>query len=121
MSPEDNHMALTLEKKNTRAIDEIRLVFGLSVTRVARLFGVSRQAVDKWRLAGVPASRMADVDRVLEIAQVFKKRLKAERIPQIVATPAKGLDGSTVLEVLESRGPDPIFRYLHALYSYAGV
>lgn len=112
---------LTLEKKNIRAIDQIRQIFGLSETRVARLFGVSRQAVEKWRVAGVPGSRSADVDRVLEIAHVFKKRLKAERIPQIVSTPAKGLDGSTVLEVLETRGPEPIYRYLHALYSYAGV
>ena len=113
-------MAVTLEKKNTRAIEEIRRIFGLSETRVARLFGVSRQAVDKWRIAGVPANRMADVDRVLEIAHVFKKRLKAERIPQIVATPAKGLQGSTVLEVLERRGPEAVYRYLHELYSYAG-
>ncbi|HEY5093777.1 MAG TPA: hypothetical protein VII69_01535 [Candidatus Eremiobacteraceae bacterium] len=114
-------MALTLEGRKTRAVDEIRQIFGLSETRVARLFGVSRQAVDKWRVAGVPLSRLADVDRVLEIAHVFKKRLKAERIPQIVATPAKGLDGSTVLDVLEKRGPDRVFRYLHELYSYSGT
>lgn len=114
-------MTLTFETKNTRAVDEIRQIFGLSEARVARLFGVSRQAVDKWRVAGVPPSRLADVDRVLEIAHVFKKRLKAERIPQIVTTPAKGLDGSTVLDVLEKRGPDPVFRYLHTLYSYSGT
>jgi len=114
-------MSLTLEKKTTRAIDEIRQIFGLSETRVARLFGVSRQAVDKWRTAGVPSIRVADVDRVLEIAHVFKRRLKAERIPQIVTTPAKGLNGNTVLEILERRGPEPIYRYLHELYSYAGV
>ena len=113
-------MVLAVEKKNTRAIEDIRRIFGLSETRVARLFGVSRQAVDKWRIAGVPAGRMADVDRVLEIAHVLKKRLKAERIPQIVATPAKGLQGSTVLEVLERRGTEPVYRYLHELYSYAG-
>src|SRR5471032_1817653 len=114
-------MALTLERKNTRAVDEIRQICGLSETRVARLFGVSRQAVDKWRVTGVPPSRFADIDRVLEIAHVFKKRLKADRIPQIVTTPAKGLDGSTVLDVLEKSGPDPVFRYLHALYSYSGT
>lgn len=114
-------MALTLDKKSSRAIEEIRSIFGLSETRTARLFGVSRQAVDKWRVAGVPAGRMADVDRVLEIARVFKKRLKAERIPQAVTTPAKGLHGSTILEVLERSGPEPVYRYLHELYSYAGI
>jgi hypothetical protein len=114
---------LTLHKStrgSERAIDEIRQIFGLSETAFARLFRVTRQAVEKWRLHGLPPARTADVDRCLEIAGVFKRRLIEARIPQIVRTPADGLGGRTVLDVLEADGPEPVYRYLHQLYSYAG-
>jgi len=111
-------MALMIDNQ-AGAIDEIAKIFGLSDTALARLFDVSRQALAKWRRNGVPLSRGADVDRLLEVARVFKARLKAERIPQIVLTPAKGLGGKTVLGVLEGDGVEPVFRYLHRLYSYS--
>ncbi len=107
--------------RSIRAIDEIRQIFGLTETAFARLFRVSRQAVEKWRRHGVPAGRSADLDRTLEIARVFKERLVETRIPQIVRTPAAGLEQRTVLEVLEAEGAEPIYRYLHELYSYAGA
>ncbi len=107
--------------RSVRDIDEIRQVFGLTETAFARLFRVSRQAVEKWRRHGVPAGRSADLDRMLEIARVFGQRLIESRIPQIVRTPAAGLGERTVLEVLETQGAEPIYRYLHKLYSYAGA
>jgi hypothetical protein len=102
------------------AIDEIRQIFGLSETAFARLFGVTRQAVEKWRVHGVPPGRRADLDRCLEIAGALKARLIETRIPQIVRTPAQALGGRTVLDVLQADGPELVYRYLHQLYSYAG-
>ncbi len=107
-------------RDGARAIDEIRQILGLSETAFARLFGVSRQAVEKWRLHGVPPGRSADLDRCLEIAGALKARLIEARIPQIVRTPAPALGGRTVLDVLQADGPEPVYRYLHQLYSYAG-
>jgi transcriptional regulator with XRE-family HTH domain len=115
------HLAVLTPARSGRHIDEIRQIFGLSETAFARLFGVSRQAVEKWRRQGVPPGRSADLDRLLEIARVFRERLIESRIPQIVRTPAAGLRNRSVLAVLESEGAEPVYRYLHQLYSYAGA
>lgn len=115
-----SHLGVLTPTRGVRAIDGIRQIFGLTETAFARLFGISRQAVEKWRRHGVPVARTADVDRYLEIARAFKERLIETRIPQIVRTPAEGLGGRTVLEVLAADGAEPIYRYLHELYSYAG-
>ncbi|HEV2037408.1 MAG TPA: hypothetical protein VGQ96_02290 [Candidatus Eremiobacteraceae bacterium] len=116
-----NQVAVLTSARSARAIDEVRHIFGLSETAFARLFRVSRQAIEKWRRQGVPPGRTADLDRLLEIARVFRDRLVEARIPQIVRTPAEGLDKRSVLEVLEAEGAEPIYRYLHRLYSYAGA
>ena len=115
------HLRVLTPARSGRAIDEIRQIFGLSETAFARLFGVSRQAVEKWRCQGLPSGRTADLDRLLEIARVFRERLIESRIPQIVRTPAAGLGDRSVLEVLQADGVEAIYRYLHQLYAYAGA
>ncbi len=102
-------------------LNRIRDSFGLSEAELGRLFGVSRQAVDQWRRRGIPATRAADVDRVGELAGLLHRRLLPRRLPQVVRTPATGLRGRTLLQVLESDGPAPIYTYLSRLYSYAGA
>ena len=102
-------------------LNRIRDGFGLSEAELGRLFGVSRQAVDQWRRRGIPATRAADVDRVGELAGLLQRRLLPRRLPQVVRTPAAGLRGRTVLQVLEAEGAGPIYAYLSRLYSYAGA
>jgi len=101
-----------------RALDEIRVRFALSEDELAALFGVSRPAIAKWRLRGVPVARAADIDRVRELAGYFGRRFIAARIPQIVRTPGKGLGGKTVLAVLAEGGVDRVYAYLERLFSY---
>ena len=43
---------------------EIEASFGLSKTELGRLFGVSRQAVDQWRVRGVPGDRQEPARQV---------------------------------------------------------
>jgi hypothetical protein len=100
------------------ALDEIRGRFGLSEDELAALFGVSRPAVTKWRVRGVPVDRAAEVDRVRELAGYFGRRFMAARIPQIVRTPGKGLTGKTVLAVIAAGGVDRVYAYLESLFSY---
>lgn len=100
------------------ALDEIRGRFGLSGEELALLFGVSRPAIAKWRLRGVPVGRAADIDRVRELAQYFGRCFIAARIPQIVRTPGKGLTGKTVLEVVTEGDIDRVYAYLERLFAY---
>lgn len=103
-------------------LDEVQQVFGLSSAEAGKLFGVSRQAVDQWRLNGVPAERIADVERVAEVARVLYEELIPERIPQVVRNPARGLGGRSILDVLaEPGGPESVRAYLARLYSFAAA
>jgi transcriptional regulator with XRE-family HTH domain len=112
-------MPFTAHRIGAGALDEIRRRFGLSEDELAALFGVSRPAIAKWRLRGVPVVRAADVDRVRELAGYFGRRFIAARIPQIVRTRGKGLGGKTVLAVLAEGGIDRVYSYLEGLFSYA--
>lgn len=109
------------EEAEREVLNRIRDSFGLSESELGRLFGVTRQAVDQWRRRGVPPTRSADVDRVGELAGLLQRRLLPRRLPQVVRTPARGLGGRSVLQVLESEGPAPVYAYLSRLYSYRGA
>ena len=104
-----------------KPIGVIQQIFGLSDGELGALFHVSRQAAQQWKLRSVPPSRVADVARIAELAQLLRRRLKAERLPQIVRTPGRGLQGRTVLETIAQHGVDPVYEYLERLYSYSGL
>ena len=101
-----------------REIDAIRRAFGLSEDELAKMFGVSRTTIAKWRLRGVPFERGADVDRVAELAGVLVRTFIPARVPQIVRTPGRGLGGRTVLAVLGAEGVEPVYAYLERLFAY---
>ncbi len=113
-------MAAVYEKfaVGAETLGEIRALFGLSETELAAMFGVTRPALAKWRIRGVPVERVADVDRVLELARYFHWKVKPQRVPQIVRTPGRGLGGKTVLQTIAERGALPVFEYLERLFSY---
>jgi hypothetical protein len=100
-------------------LEEVQEVLGLSSAETAALFGVTRQAVDGWRRNGVPATRMAEVERVRDVARVLYEELIPTRIPQVVRTPARGLGGRTILQVLAGpEGPERVRGYLARLYAF---
>jgi transcriptional regulator with XRE-family HTH domain len=111
-------MGVVTARAGATELDEIRSIFGLSETELARLFGVSRPAIARWRESGVPVERGADVDRVRELATYFHRRFLPVRIPQIVRTPGRGLNDQTVLDVLRAREVDRVYAYLEDLFSY---
>jgi DNA-binding transcriptional regulator YdaS (Cro superfamily) len=101
------------------ALDEIQQVMGLSSAETAALFGVTRQAVDQWRQKGVPAERMADVQRIRDVARVLYEELLPDRIPQVVRNAARGLGGRSILDVLADRdGAEAVRGYLARLYAF---
>ena len=105
----------------TRELDQIQDVFGLSEGELARVFHVTRPAVSKWRIRGVPVERVADVDRVCELAGYFRRKFIPARIPQIVRNPGKGLGGKSVLQTIAESGVEPVYAYLEKLFAYASL
>jgi hypothetical protein len=106
---------------NSNEITDIQQIFDLNETEAADLFGVDRRTVAQWRANGVPVGRLAEVQRVRELAHIYAHKFQAQRVPAIVRTPADGLAGKTVLEVIATSGAEPIFDHLARLFSYPTV
>lgn len=72
----------------------------LSVTDLARLFGVRRQAVQQWLQEGVPASRQPKLATILHIADLLERNLVPQRIPAVVRSPAQAYGGVSMLDAI---------------------
>ena len=76
-----------------RAMDAL----SLSKSDVARIMGVSRQAVDKWLLAGSPAERASKIGAISELADILRYRLLPGLPAEAVRRPAEAYGGRTML------------------------
>ena len=81
-----------------RAMDTL----SLSKSDVAHLMGVSRQAVDKWLLAGPPAERAPKIGAIAEIADILRYRLLPGLPAEVVRRPAEAYGGRTMVNLIAS-------------------
>jgi DNA-binding XRE family transcriptional regulator len=105
-------------KVTVSELDEIREVFALSRSEMADLLGRRPQSLIEWETRGIPRDKRASVERLLDLAQLFRRRVIASRIPEIVRTPDAWLGNRTILETLRIDGVDPIYAYLGRLFNY---
>ncbi len=80
-------------------IDRLMRLWALSAGDVARIFGVSRQAISKWRHTGIPAERMPAVADLATATDLLDRYVKRERIPAVVRRSAEVLGGRSLLDV----------------------
>jgi transcriptional regulator with XRE-family HTH domain len=104
----------------SRDLELIRDAFGLSKSELADLLHRRPQSVLEWEQRGIPQEIRATVERLADLARVFKRELRPSRIPEIVRTPDAWLGGRTILDVLRADGVDPVYAYLARLFRYAG-
>ena len=72
----------------------------LSKTELGGLFGVSRQAVDRWRRDGVPAERQEKLSALLALVDLLERKLKPGRLSGVARRPAAAYDGETMLDLI---------------------
>lgn len=72
----------------------------LSQAEAGRLFGVSRQAIGKWRRHGVPPERAGAVADLAAATDLLVRHLKRDRIPAVVRRPIAAFDGVSLVELL---------------------
>lgn len=97
----------------------VRRVLGISDEQLADLFGIRRASLVGWRKHGIPLNRRASVARLVELARVLARDVREERLPEIVRTPDEWLGGKSILQTIAGAGVEPVFAYLHRLFSYA--
>ena len=95
--------AFTVSLDRRRAVDAFTRTtetWGLSQAEAARLFGVSRQAIGKWRRRGVPSERAGAVADLAAATDLLVHHLKRDRIPAVVRRPIPALDGLSLVDLL---------------------
>jgi transcriptional regulator with XRE-family HTH domain len=80
-------------------LDRFLTLWDVSQADVAQAFGVTRQAVSKWREEGVPADRMPALTDLATATDLLSRKVKRERIAAVVRRPAAFLDGRSLLEL----------------------
>jgi len=74
----------------------------LSAAGAGRIFGVSRQAVAKWRGSGVPDDRAVALADLVAATDVLERYVRRDRIPAVVRRQADVLGGQSLLEIAEA-------------------
>jgi transcriptional regulator with XRE-family HTH domain len=97
---------------------ETQAILGLSQNELAELLGVRQPSLAAWLAHGVPATRVASVERLYDFSKVLTAELIRERIPEIIRTPDEWLGGRSILDVIKRDGTAPIYGYLARLFSY---
>lgn len=80
-------------------LDRFLSAWDLSLSEASGAFGVSRQALSKWRSGGVPADRMPALMDLASATRLLERRIKRERIPAVVRRPAEALGGRSLLDM----------------------
>ncbi len=99
---------------------EIIDIFGLSQTQLADLFSIRQPSLAAWLADGVPPTRRASVEELLDLARALQREVIPTRIPEVVRRQDAWLGNRSMLEVIRAEGVQPIWAYLARLFRYAG-
>ena len=91
----------------------------LSVSDVARLFGVTRQAVQQWLDDGVPAARQPKLLQILRIGDLLERNLQPQRIPAVVRSDADAYGGRSMLELIAEDRHDELLSSVERSFEWA--
>ncbi len=102
-------------------LERVRGVFGLSITELGMLFGVTRQAAGLWLTDGPPTGRRAKAAATAAIADLLAHRLKPARVPGIVRRPAPAYDGRSMLDVIAADEHEWLLESVRRSFDYAAT
>jgi hypothetical protein len=103
--------------------DLTRLMSGwqLSISDAARLFGVTRQAVQQWLNDGVPAARQPKLLQILRIGDLLERNLELPRIPAVVRSDAGVYGGRSMLKMIADDRQDELFESVERSFDWAST
>lgn len=93
-------------------------VWGLSQSKAAQLFGVSRQAVSKWTDRGVPSDRVEAVADLAAATDLLVHYLQRDRIPAVVRRPIPALRDRSLIELLAASQTGEILQACRDMFDF---
>ena len=88
------------EMEHSQPLRRAMETLNLSKSDIANLMGVTRQAVDKWLLAGPPAERASKIGAIAEISDILRYRLLPGLPAEVVRRPAEAYGGRTMVNLI---------------------
>jgi hypothetical protein len=109
----------SLDRHRARAgFDRVLAVWNLSQSDAAALFGVTRQAIAKWRARGVPAGRIEAVADLSAATDLLVRHLKRDRIPAVVRRGSAQLDGRSLLDLVRQGRTREVLLACRAMFRF---
>lgn len=102
-------------------LDRVRAVLGLNRTELAALFGVKRQALERWDLHGVPAERQTKLATLGAIADLLAAQLKPDRIAGMVRRPASAYGERSILAAVTAGAEENVLDELRDAFDWASA
>jgi predicted transcriptional regulator len=96
-------------------------VWGLSASEASRLFGVSRQAVSKWLVQGVPSERIETVGDLTAATDLLVRYLKPDRIPATVRRKASHVGDRSLLDLVATGDSGGVLEACRAMFDFSGA
>ena len=94
----------------TSPLERLMATWDLSAAATGRVFGVSRQAVAKWRGSGVPDERAVALADLVAATDVLERYVRRNRISAVVRRRSVLLGDLSLLEMAESGRYDDVRR-----------
>jgi len=102
-------------------LERVRRVLDLNRTELASLFGVSRQAVERWEAQGVPADRAEKLSAVNAIVDLLEAQLKPDRISAVVRRSASAYGERSILEAIAAGEEELVLSELRDAFNWASA
>lgn len=101
-------------------LESLLAAWQMTVTEMASLFGVRRQAVGQWLDSGVPAARQPKLATMLRVAELLERNLRAERLAAVVRAPSDRWKGATMLEMIAADRHEELLVDIDRSFDWAG-
>jgi hypothetical protein len=102
-------------------LERSQTAFDLSLTDLARLFGVRRQAIAQWLDDGLPAARQSKALIVAQIADLLERNLLPARIPAVARTPAEAYGGRSMVEMIAEDRHEELLERVRDSFDWAAI
>jgi hypothetical protein len=106
---------------NETPLSRVIELFGLDRTETARLFGVTRQAVEQWEQRGVPPERQAKLSTVLATGELLARRLRSGALPGVARRRAEAYRGQTMLDMIANDRHEALLEDVRASFDWAAT